>query len=120
MNGAPTAAALSSSRSSGTPKPIDSHQPPPPPKPAASTSLKSLFANYSEEILPDSMPPPPPVPPTVPVELSGDSRLKTYDTMRKMLPEGAVRQKMKMDGIPDADIDAYFGAGSNVSAASNR
>ena len=52
--------------------------------------------------------------------LSGDSRLKTYDTMRKMLPEGAVRQKMKMDGIPDADIDAYFGAGSNVSAPSNR
>jgi hypothetical protein len=37
-----------------------------------------------------------------------------------MLPEGAVRQKMKMDGILDADIDAYFGAGSSGSAPDDR
>jgi hypothetical protein len=28
--------------------------------------------------------------------------------MRKMLPEGAVRQKMNADGIPADDINDYF------------
>ena len=28
--------------------------------------------------------------------------------MRKMLPEGAVRQKMKADGIAEGDINKYF------------
>jgi hypothetical protein len=31
-----------------------------------------------------------------------------YDKMRRMLPEGAVRQKMEMDGISSSDIEAYF------------
>ena len=41
--------------------------------------------------------------------LAANPRLKTYDMMRKMLPEGAVRQKMDFDGISQAEIDAYFG-----------
>ena len=51
----------------------------------------------------------------VPAALKGDPRLKTYDMMRKMLPEGAVRQKMEVDGISQADIDAYFGGGAGGS-----
>ena len=38
--------------------------------------------------------------------------------MRKMLPEGAVRQKMQVDGIDSDDIDAYFSGGEEVSTQS--
>jgi hypothetical protein len=38
----------------------------------------------------------------------GASRVLTYDRMRKMLPEGAVRQKMRTDGIHEDDINEYF------------
>ncbi len=31
-----------------------------------------------------------------------------YDKMRKMLPEGPVRQKMSVDGFSEEEIDAYF------------
>jgi len=46
-----------------------------------------------------------------------DDRYNTYEKMRKMLPEGALRQKMKVDGISDADIDRFFN-GSHPSASS--
>ncbi len=36
--------------------------------------------------------------------------------MKKMLPEGAVRQKMTVDGFTDAEIDNFF-AGKPLSAA---
>jgi hypothetical protein len=36
--------------------------------------------------------------------------------MKKMLPEGAVRQKMKMDNFTDVEIDAFFD-GSYATAA---
>lgn len=40
-----------------------------------------------------------------------------YDKMRKMLPEGAVRQKMMSDGIPEKDIEAYFNSSLTTNAA---
>lgn len=46
-----------------------------------------------------------------------DDRYNTYEKMRKMLPEGALRQKMKVDGLSDADIDRFFNA-SHPSASS--
>jgi hypothetical protein len=46
-----------------------------------------------------------------------DDRYNTYEKMRKMLPEGALRQKMKVDGFSDADIDRFFN-GSHPSASS--
>jgi hypothetical protein len=45
-----------------------------------------------------------------------DERYAKYDKMRKMLPEGAVRQKMTTDGFTPAEIDAFFG-GAGGSAA---
>ncbi len=36
------------------------------------------------------------------------SRFLKYDKMKKLLPEGAVRQKMMTEGISAADIDAFF------------
>ncbi len=35
-------------------------------------------------------------------------RFIKYEKMKKMLPEGPVRQKMTADGISAADIDAFF------------
>jgi hypothetical protein len=46
-----------------------------------------------------------------------DDRYNTYEKMRKMLPEGALRQKMKVDGFSDADIDRFFN-GDQPSASS--
>jgi hypothetical protein len=45
-----------------------------------------------------------------------DDRFAKYDKMRKMLPEGAVRQKMQVDGISASDIEAFF-TGTVVSPA---
>ena len=43
--------------------------------------------------------------------MAGDPKYEKYMKMKKMLPEGAVRQKMTTDGIAPADIDAFFGVG---------
>jgi hypothetical protein len=42
-------------------------------------------------------------------------RYALYDQMRSMrLPEGAVRQKMALDGLPDEEIARYFGEVANA------
>jgi hypothetical protein len=41
-----------------------------------------------------------------------DPKFEKYEKMKKMLPEGSVRHKMKMDNIPDHEIDAFFAGGS--------
>lgn len=56
-------------------------------------------------------------PPAPPVAAPVDERFAKYDKMRKMLPEGAVRQKMMVEGIPEADIDAFFNGTLNTAAA---
>jgi hypothetical protein len=40
--------------------------------------------------------------------LAIDPKYEKYVKMKKMLPEGAVRQKMMQEGIPDAEIEAFF------------
>ena len=65
---------------------------------------------------PPSVPsgPPPPVPTAAP----SSDRFAKYDKMRKMMPEGAVRQKMATDGFSEAEIDGYFhGSTTSVVAA---
>jgi len=56
-------------------------------------------------------PPPPPPPPRPPPSLPAtyeEADFSKYDKMLKMLPEGAVRQKMMIDNISEGTIDAYF------------
>jgi len=38
-----------------------------------------------------------------------DERLKKYVKMQRMLPEGAIRQKMAVDGFTVAEVDGFFG-----------
>ena len=48
-----------------------------------------------------------------------DERFVKYDKMRKMLPEGAVRLKMKSEGISAADIDTFFELTTNAPSAAS-
>jgi hypothetical protein len=43
-----------------------------------------------------------------------DPKFAKYEKMLKMLPEGAVRQKMKQDGIVDSDIEKFFSSRGNI------
>eukprot|EP00595_Chromulina_sp_UTEXLB2642_P002687 CAMPEP_0196762732 /NCGR_PEP_ID=MMETSP1095-20130614/2671_1 /TAXON_ID=96789 ORGANISM="Chromulina nebulosa, Strain UTEXLB2642" /NCGR_SAMPLE_ID=MMETSP1095 /ASSEMBLY_ACC=CAM_ASM_000446 /LENGTH=1196 /DNA_ID=CAMNT_0042114415 /DNA_START=419 /DNA_END=4009 /DNA_ORIENTATION=- len=43
-----------------------------------------------------------------------DNKYLKYDKMLKMLPEGAVRQKMLTDGITQSEIDKYFNKSSSA------
>jgi exonuclease VII large subunit len=99
--------------SSSVPPPVKKVVPTPQPPPKATAATMSLPTPSSEgsSVTPSS------VSAVMPAALAENSKLKTYDTMRKMLPEGAVRQKMKMDGISERDIDAYFGATINSATA---
>jgi hypothetical protein len=50
-----------------------------------------------------------------------DEKFAKYDKMRKMLPEGAVRQAMTKDGVSPADVDLFWNqvngtAGSSASS----
>jgi hypothetical protein len=55
-------------------------------------------------------PPPPPAPPSAPQNpFENDERYATYIKMKKLLPEGPVRQKMLSDGLlSEAEIDGFF------------
>ncbi|KAJ1442627.1 hypothetical protein B484DRAFT_389988 [Ochromonadaceae sp. CCMP2298] len=46
-----------------------------------------------------------------------DPRLEKYAKMKKLLPEGAVRQKMQMDGFSPEEIEAVFGGGGGGSGS---
>eukprot|EP01038_Epipyxis_sp_PR26KG_P007971 gene7971-10811_t len=43
-----------------------------------------------------------------------NEKFSKYDKMKKILPEGALRQKMKADGISDNDINQYFDPNSTT------
>jgi hypothetical protein len=47
-------------------------------------------------------------PPPAPAAASVDPKYEKYVKMKKMLPEGAVRQKMLQDGFPETEIEAFF------------
>ena len=93
-----------SSSSSSTPG-----APPPPPPPLSTAS--------------ETKPRPPPPPQTsTPIQAAEDTPgaedpLKKYRKMKDMLPEGAVRQKMKSDGFNDSEITAFL-AGKAISVPS--
>jgi hypothetical protein len=46
-----------------------------------------------------------------------DPKFEKYDNMKKMLPEGAVRQKMNLEGVSAEEIDAFFHGTLGQSAA---
>jgi hypothetical protein len=46
-----------------------------------------------------------------------DPKFEKYAKMKKMLPEGAVRQKMMQEGISDAEIEAFFNGTLGAAAA---
>jgi hypothetical protein len=69
--------------------------PPPPPPPPPGPPIAQAAA---------APPPPPPGPPAA----AGNPAMAKYVKMLSMLPEGAVRQKMMMDGISSAEQDAFF------------
>jgi hypothetical protein len=47
-----------------------------------------------------------------------EERFEKFVKMRKMLPEGAVRQKMAMEGFTEAEINLFIANGPPVAAAS--
>ena len=49
-------------------------------------------------------------PPSAQEDYSTNPAYQKYVTMRKMLPEGPVRQKMMTDGFTPSEIDAFFGS----------
>jgi hypothetical protein len=49
-------------------------------------------------------------------EVRAQPKFAKYKMMIKMLPEGAVKQKMQMNGIGDADIAEFFGEGKKGGA----
>ncbi len=67
-------------------------------------------------------PPPPPISSSKPISpvstvtlsQASNPKFAKYDKMRKTgLPDGAIRQKMMMDGISDNEISIYLGEGMN-------
>jgi len=83
-----------------TPSSIRSRAPPPPPKaPAAAptATIESPAATSTDTASTEEVP---------------VNRLAKYVKMRQMLPEGAVRQKMMVDGFSQAEIDAFFSSDS--------
>lgn len=49
-------------------------------------------------------------------DITKDEKYEKYTKMLKILPRGAVENKMRMDGLSQADIDAFFGGDSTSSA----
>lgn len=74
-----------------------------------STVIPSAISTRQTQVT--SLPLPPPTdtaPPTATAPPTDTDPFEKYSKMRKMLPEGAVRQKMSNDGIPSEEIDAFF------------
>jgi hypothetical protein len=105
--------------------------PPLPSKPSKSSEAVSVVTSsfpipHSNEFVAVSSVPPtstvslpsPPVPVNDPVpvpvaaasstSISSDPRIEKYEKMKKVLPEGAVRQKMNLDGFCEEEIDGFF------------
>ena len=54
--------------------------------------------------------------PPAPTAVDADDGLAKYRKMITMLPEGAVRQKMRNDGLSASDIDKFFGVATPPAA----
>jgi hypothetical protein len=55
--------------------------------------------------------------PAAPTAPAVDERYEKFVKMRKMLPEGAVRQKMALEGFTEAEIDSFITNGPPKAAA---
>jgi Ca2+-binding EF-hand superfamily protein len=101
--------ARSKSVMSGAPPP----PPPPPPPPTASKS----FAGSPPK------PPPPSTPKSIAVvgNYGSSSKYEPFVKMKKILPEPAVRQKMRQNGFLDSEIDIFLKADADAptTAATN-
>ena len=75
--------------------------PPPPPAPAVAETAVVVAA-------PAPAPEPAPAPAASAAAADENPQYDVYRRMKRMLPEGAVRQKMSNDGCSDAEIDAFF------------
>ncbi len=53
----------------------------------------------------------------LPTNIDDPSRYEKYEKMVRMLPEGAVRQKMSIDGFEDDEIDTFFKNGGVAPSA---
>lgn len=71
---------------------------PPPPPPAAP----------APETTEETAPAPAPVPTPAPAAADENPQYEVYRRMKRMLPEGPVRQKMSNDGCTDEEIDRFF------------
>jgi hypothetical protein len=79
--------------------PVSPHPSPPPPKPPLLVDRKS----------PVTPPPPPPFKSINASESHSDTeKFSKYEKMRRMLPEGAVRQRMNSDGFSVEEIDLFL------------
>jgi hypothetical protein len=85
--------------------------PPPPPVPGT-TAPPTVDVTPSSEVSSSPSFPAPPVPPVPAAVATGggsiDPKFEKYEKMKKMLPEGAVRQKMNLDGFSEEEIEAFF------------
>jgi predicted transcriptional regulator len=63
-------------------------------------------------------PPKAAAPAPAPAAAAVEERFEKFVKMRKMLPEGAVRQKMAMEGFTEAEINLFIANGPPVAAAS--
>ena len=50
-------------------------------------------------------------------DISKDEKYEKYTKMMKILPRGAVENKMRMDGLSQAEIDSFFGIDGSSSSA---
>ena len=95
-----------STDSSAKPTAPAAARPPPPPPPTKGGAPAPPTTTRSG-------PPPPPAPArpvsqAVSVDDEVDDPLRKYKKMKEMLPEGAVRQKMTVDGFSDEDITKFL------------
>ena len=87
---------------SSPPPPATTMTSPPPPGPP-------VGAPPQPDSVPPPMAPPPPIAASSGGSFENDKRYLVYNTMKKnRLPEGAIRQKMFIDGFSDQEIDAYL------------
>jgi hypothetical protein len=98
-------------------QPNSMSSPPPPPPPPHRLSLKNNNNNNKPFEAASPPPPPPPPsalisakikPPTVVENNNSNNNIEKFEKMKQLLPEGAVRQKMQLEGFTPEEMDSFF------------
>jgi hypothetical protein len=104
--------------SSSQSNPISS--PPPPPPPPHRLSLKNNKNNNNKPLEAVASPPPPPPPPSALISAkikpptvvennnNSNEKFEKFEKLKQLLPEGAVRQKMQLEGFTTEEMDSFF------------